>query len=188
MIHICRYDSERVHAMPLDQERRARYLLRHLELDIIDYPSHSLRERYMHAIISSGDVRLLPSSSSSTTDSAKPKPFSSEVFQGEVDAYQARDHSQHYFANLKVVSSITRVSQLPCSMESMALSRSSLSSVVSGVAVSASERVVSSVSLRVEVAYHNIITIQPWYLAHAEVAAVDNPSDTKPIAPDGMSL
>lgn len=102
---------------------------------------------------------------------------------------EARDRSQHYFANLQVVSSrcITRVKRLP-SNEPVAVSCSSHSSVVSGVTVSASERGVSSVSLCVEVSYHSVITVEPWYLSHAEIEAVMSPSTTKPIAPDGKLL
>ena len=175
-----------MHALPLDQEKRAHFLLRHPELDLIDHPSHLLRERLMHSIISNKDVRLLSSSSASSADSASEKPFCSELFQGEVDVYQARDHSQHYFTNLRVVSSrrVTKVTRLP-SEESV---RTSHSSIVSGRAVSAMDRGVSSVSLCVEVSYHSVVTLEPWYLSYAEIAAVARPSDAKPIAPDGTYI
>ena len=176
-----------MHALPLDQEKRAHYLLRHPEVELTDYPSYCLRERYMHTIISTGDVRLLPPSvSTNSADSASVKPFCSELFQGEVDPFQARDHSHHYFANLRVISSrcIAKITRLP-SGQSVSLSHSSQSSVVSGASVSASEKGVSAVSLQVEMTYSSVITVRPWYLSHAEVTRVASPSTTKPIAPDG---
>lgn len=139
----------------------------------------------MHNIISSKDVRLLTSSSISSSDSASDKPFCSESFQGEVDAYEARDRSQHYFTNLRVASSrcITKITQL-ASAESI---QSSHSTIVSGITVAGLERGMSAVSLRVEVSYHSVVTVEPWYLSYAEIAAVASPSDTKPIAPDGTA-
>ena len=42
---------------------------------------------------------------------------------------------------------------------------------------------VSSVSLRVDVTCHSVVTVQPWYHEYAEVMPVESPS--KPVAPDG---
>lgn len=173
-----------MYALPLDQEKRAHYLLRHPELDLTDHPSHLLRDRFLHSILSTKDVRLLSSSSTSSADLATEKPFSSELFQGEVDVYQARDHSQHYFTNLRVASSrrITIVKQKP-SQESV---QSCRSSTVSGTSMLTLESSMSAVSVSVEVSYHSVVTVEPWYKSHVDIAALAHPSDAKPVAPDGM--
>lgn len=142
----------------------------------------------------SSNTLLMTRVSHTSSSQLSIKDFNSEIFQGEVDVHQARSHSHHYFASLRIVSSKSvRLTQLPdeedyiyaATTESSSVSskRSQDSSVVSSSTATVSR--LSCVSLRIDISCHSVVTAEPWYLAHAEVATVGSPSAFKPIAPDG---
>lgn len=129
------------------------------------------------------------------SDTAAELEFSSEVCENELESLSAQLQSPQYFTSLKVTSSKSlKVTRLPSvelkqSVVTHLLSSSSASSASSislGTAV-ISESVVSSISLRVDVSYHSVVTAEPWYHRWAEVGDVSIPS-TKPIAPDCKHL
>ena len=183
-----RYDSDRVPAFPLEQEKRALHLLKHPEQDLTGYPSYCLKERCLLASLSPSHSQLPVTISKSSTATTTMREFSSEVFQGEVDTLRARTHSHyHYYA--RVISNkrykVTRLSSSGGSYSGSSLSsKSSQSSSLSGRA-SAFQRKLSSVSLKVEVSCHSVVTAEPWYYPYAELGPVLQPSKVRPVAPDG---
>ena len=179
----CRYDSSRVPPLPLCQERRQYYLQTYTDLDLTGFPSNRLRKKSLPAAASQSPC---PSTL------AVVHQFSSEVFDSELESLSAKVQTPQYFTAFKVASSKSlRVIQVASIEQAQSLRKlvsstsfGSKSSNTSGTTALCGE-VLSSVSLRVEVSYHSIVVAEPWYSPWAQVGAVDSPSVTQPIAPDG---
>ncbi len=181
-IGCCRYDSRRVPALPLNQERREQYLKTFQDLDLTGYPSNCLRKKK-----SSSSCLLLTSPYATTTGLGLDKDFSSE---SELGTLFSRFQSPQYFSSLKVISSKSlQVTQLPVEGVERLVEIASTSTVTSKSSISSGGTVVlrsreSSVSVRVDVFYHSLVIAEPWYHRWALVGNVACPSSIKPIAPD----
>lgn len=149
------------------------------DLDLSGYPSNRLRWK---------QSSTLPAASSNNVSARL-----SDKFENELGSFSAKLQRPQYFTSLKVTSSkslkVTQVSsfELKHSISKLVSSTSVVSSAssISSVATVISEtEVVSRVSLRVDVSYHSVAVAEPWYHPWAQVGVVDNPSSTKPIAPD----
>lgn len=180
-------------AFPLSQDNREHFL-KTKDLDLTGYPSHQLQQRAC-ASKPSDNVVVHLEMSQDIDPLAIDKEVSFGHFEDEVDTVRARLQSHQYLTSLTVISSRSvKVTQLPsdetqCILRTVSGSSGSSHSNSGSSAVSSVTTVVcregSTVSLRVDVSYHSIVTAEPWYHPWAQVGGVSLPSTTRPIAPDG---
>ena len=197
-----RYDSKRVPAFPLSQGNRELFL-KTKDLDLTGYPSHQLQKKAhaANAIKPSDNVVVHLKMSQDIDAMAVDKEVSFAHFEDEVDTVRARLQSHQYITSLTVVSSKSvKVTQLPsdeaqCVLRTVSRTSggsshsSSGSSAVSSVTTTVvCQEEESTVSLRVDVSYHSVVTAEPWYHPWAQVGKVGLPSTIRPVAPDGMCV